>query len=102
MAKIAVIRVRGQVHLNQGMKDTFSMLRLYRKNYCVVVENNPQTMGMVKKVKDYVIWGELNDEDAARLPKTKFIRLKHLPSMKPRRRATSFGMKKDIGRYLLK
>jgi len=60
--KIAVVRVRGNVKLKKSMKDTLTMLRLYRKNYCVIYDNKPSILGMVKKVKDYVTWGEIDEE----------------------------------------
>ena len=60
--KIAVIRIRGDVRVNRDVKDTLRMLRLYRKNYCVVIENSPSITGMVKKAKDYVTWGEIDDK----------------------------------------
>ncbi len=31
-------------------------------NHCVVVEENGYYAGMVKKVKDYVAWGEISEE----------------------------------------
>lgn len=60
--KIAAIRVRGLVKLKKEFKDTLNMLRLYRKNYCIVLNENPTTLGMLKKVKDYLTWGEIDDE----------------------------------------
>jgi large subunit ribosomal protein L30 len=60
-AKVAVILVRGLTTINKKIKDTLLMLRLTRKNNCVVVDNNPATMGMIRKVKDYVTWGEIDD-----------------------------------------
>lgn len=62
MSKIAVIRLRGEVNLNTKVKDTLDLLRLYRKNFCVVVENNPSMLGMIKKVKDFITYGEINEE----------------------------------------
>ena len=62
MSKIAIVRVRGSVNLNSEVKDTLNLLRLYRKNFCVVVDNTPSIMGMINKVKDYVAYGEINDE----------------------------------------
>ncbi|MBU1946312.1 MAG: 50S ribosomal protein L30 [Nanoarchaeota archaeon] len=61
MDKIAIIRVRGAVNLNYEVKETMNLLRLYRKNFCVVVDNTPSIQGMIKKVKDYVTYGELDD-----------------------------------------
>ena len=60
--KFAVILVRGLVDLSRPVKDTLSMLRLRRKNHCVVINNNPINKGMIMKVKDYVTWGEITDE----------------------------------------
>ena len=59
---LAVIRVRGLCKVERGIKDTMNMLRLYRKNFCVVVPNNEKYSGMVKKAKDYATWGEVSDE----------------------------------------
>jgi len=60
--KIAVIRVRGVTGIRKEIKDTLEMLRLHRKNYCVVIENIPTNLGMLKKVKDYVTYGEIDEE----------------------------------------
>lgn len=60
--KIAVIRVRGSVNLNHQVKHTLELLRLYRKNYCVVLDNTPITKGMINKVKDHVTWGAVSAE----------------------------------------
>jgi large subunit ribosomal protein L30 len=61
--KIVVIRVRGKIHLTHELNKTFEMLNLYNKNGCVIIENTPSMMGMVKKVKDYVTWGEIKEEN---------------------------------------
>ena len=60
--KIAVVRVRGNVHLKNEIKDTLGMLRLYRKNYCVVLDTTPPISGMIKKVKDFITWGDIDEE----------------------------------------
>jgi large subunit ribosomal protein L30 len=60
--KIAIVLVRGIVGLPQPVKDTLLLLKLNRKNHCVVVENSPVNLGMIKKVKDYVTWGEISDD----------------------------------------
>ena len=60
--KIAVIRIRGIIGLKKDIKDTLKMLRLYNKNWCVVVDATPSVLGMIKKVKDYITWGEIDDE----------------------------------------
>lgn len=60
--KIAIVKVRGSVTLKKSIKDTLKMLKLYRKNYCVVYDATPPILGMVNKIKDYVTWGEINQE----------------------------------------
>jgi large subunit ribosomal protein L30 len=60
--KLAIVLVRGVVGVAQSVKDTLSLLRLNKKNYCVVIENNPVHIGMIKKAKDYITWGEIDNE----------------------------------------
>jgi large subunit ribosomal protein L30 len=57
----AVIRVRGSVGL-KGIKTTLAMLRLHRKMHCILVKENDCMKGMIQKVKDYVTWGEIDDD----------------------------------------
>ncbi len=60
---IAVIRIRGGVGLNRKMGETLSRLRLRKKYSCVVfAKPEKETMGMIKKVKDLVAYGEISDE----------------------------------------
>lgn len=60
--RIAIIRVRGSVGINRKIADTLHMLRLYKKNTSTIVNNSPSCIGMLKKIKDYVTWGELDEE----------------------------------------
>ncbi len=59
-SKLAIVLVRGVVGVTQSVKDTLSLLRLNRKNHCIVVDNNPVNLGMIKKVKDFTTWGEID------------------------------------------
>ena len=61
-AMIAVVRIRGSINVTQKIKTAFDLLRLYNKNYCVVLKGAPTVMGMINKIKDYVTWGEINSE----------------------------------------
>ncbi len=60
--RLAAIRVRGLTGIRNKVKDTLKMLRLYKKNYCCVIPNTPAYTGMLKKTKDYITWGELDEE----------------------------------------
>ncbi len=63
----AVIRVRGRTGVRKEIVDTLRMLRLTRVNHCVLIPDTPSYRGMLQKVKDYVTWGEINEETLARL-----------------------------------
>ena len=60
--KIAVIRIRGQVRIPTVVKSTLEMLRLYNTNFCVLIEPTVVNMGMIKKVKDFITYGEVNED----------------------------------------
>jgi len=57
---IAVIRIHGQVKLKKNIAETLSRLRLRRKYSCVVLNPTKEQMGMIKKLKDFVAYGEIN------------------------------------------
>lgn len=60
--KLAAIRVRGLTGIKSTVESSLQMLRLYRKNYCSVFPNSPPYVGMLKKTKDFITWGEIDDE----------------------------------------
>ncbi len=60
--QLAAIRIRGVTGVRRNVEDTLKMLRLYRKNYCCVLLNNQIYQGMLKSAKDYITWGEIDDE----------------------------------------
>ena len=66
---LAVIRIRGTVGIRKSVKDTFKMLRLEKKNTCIVISETPQYLGMIKKVKDFVTWGNISEETLNELVK---------------------------------
>lgn len=57
----AIIRVRGTVDKKQEIRDTMKMLCLTRVNHCVLYSKDPKIDGMIKKVKDFVTWGEISE-----------------------------------------
>ena len=60
--KVAIVRLRGANKLKKRIEETMKMLRLYNKNSCIVVANTDSILGMLRKIKDYVTWGELDEE----------------------------------------
>lgn len=58
----AIVRLRGKVNIKPEIEDTMKMLRLNRKMHCVIYKKTDNIKGMLQKIKDYVTWGEINDE----------------------------------------
>ncbi len=65
--KIAVVRVRGRIHIREEIESTLKLLNLNRVNHCVIIEDTPQNRGMINKVKDYVTWGEIDVETLTKM-----------------------------------
>jgi large subunit ribosomal protein L30 len=63
----AVIRVRGSVGITREMKDTLMMLRLHRINHCVIVPKNQNYEGMLHKARNFITWGEIDQETLEKL-----------------------------------
>lgn len=62
MTKIAVIRIRGMIGLKKNVVETLFRMRLRRKYACVVLESTKENLGMLKKMRNFVAYGEINDE----------------------------------------
>lgn len=68
---VAVIRIHGQVKVSSDIKNTLYKLRLRRKYACVVVKPTKDILGMIKKIKYYVAYGEINKETLVKLLKVR-------------------------------
>jgi len=65
---IVVIRITGKINLKTEIKETLIRLRLGKKYTCTIInEKDKIKVGMLKKVKDYVAYGELNKPVLLRL-----------------------------------
>jgi large subunit ribosomal protein L30 len=59
---IAVIRLRGTVNVPHDVKENLKMLNIQRSNYMTLVPNSSSYLGMLKKAKDFITWGEINQK----------------------------------------
>ncbi len=59
---LAAIRIRGRTGIQRKVEDTARLLSLTRINHLVIIPEEPQTVGMLRKVKDYVTWGEIDND----------------------------------------
>jgi large subunit ribosomal protein L30 len=62
MTKIAIIRIRGTDDVNGRIEATMRMLKLHMKHVCSIYPKTDTLMGMLEKCKDYVTYGELDEE----------------------------------------
>lgn len=59
----AAIRVRGHTEIRKKIEDTMKFLGLTKTNTLVIVPENAQYLGMLRKAKDYITFGEISDDD---------------------------------------
>jgi large subunit ribosomal protein L30 len=59
---IAAVRVRGSISAQREARETLDMLHLGRTNHAILVDNRPAYLGMLKRVQNYVTWGEASKE----------------------------------------
>ena len=71
MSAIAVVRVRGVKNVRADMRQTLVQAHLTRKNHCIIVESSGKAKekesedwfaNALKRVKDFVAWGEVSEE----------------------------------------
>ena len=59
---IAAIRIRGEIGISHDVEDALKHIHLTHKNYCVVKPGSPEFLGVLRKIKDRVTFGEIEDE----------------------------------------
>ncbi len=60
---IAVIRIHGRVKLRKDIVETLNRLNMKRKFSCVLIdEKDSIRMGMLKKVSNFVAFGEISED----------------------------------------
>ncbi|HLF07233.1 MAG TPA: 50S ribosomal protein L30 [Thermoplasmata archaeon] len=62
-----VVRTRATDGVNRRTIDTMRMLRLTRPNHCTIVPEDAVHKGMLQRSKDWITWGEVDEELLARL-----------------------------------
>ena len=83
--RIAVIRIKGSIGLKKEIVSTFKLLRLYKKNCCIIIENTPYYIGMLKRIRHHATWGEIDQgtfksliEKRGKLARKKSLTLQYL------------------------
>jgi large subunit ribosomal protein L30 len=59
---IAAIRLRGSMKVRKDIKDTLEIMGLKKSHTLVILPEKKETIGMVKKVENFIAWGELSED----------------------------------------
>jgi len=65
--KLFVIRLKGRIGIRKEINATLDTLGLKRRFNALVVDSSPIILGMLKKVQNFVTYGELSEENYAKL-----------------------------------
>lgn len=63
------VRLRSGIKTRKDMKDTLKLLRLNRKMHSVLLKENDINKGMLRKVRSWITWGEIDDSILEKLIK---------------------------------
>lgn len=64
---IAIIRIHGQVNINEKFAETLNRLHLRRKFSCTVIHETPEMLGMLRKIENFVAYGKISRETLTKL-----------------------------------
>ena len=64
---ICVIRIHGRVGMRKDIVNGLNRLRLRKKYSCIVIDPTKEQEGMIKKLRDFVAFGEINKETFEKL-----------------------------------
>lgn len=64
---ICIIRIHGKVKIKKDIEETLHRLKLRRKYSCVVFNITKENMGMIKKVRNFVAFGDISRETLEKL-----------------------------------
>ena len=97
---ICIIRISGDVGLNRDIKETFNRLKLRRKYSCIVIEPTKENLGMLEKLRNFVAFGEINEETYSLLKNKRKTKIKNFFRLHPPRKGIDskkhFGVKKGV------
>jgi large subunit ribosomal protein L30 len=75
---ICIIRIKGQVGVRKDIVETLNRMRLRRKYACIVIDKPDEVqLGMIKKLRDFIAYGEINEETYKELIKKRGIKDKN-------------------------
>ena len=67
MTKIVAVKIRSSIDASRSISDTIESLELESNNSVRIMENSDSNRGMLEKVKDYVAYGEVEEDTAEKI-----------------------------------
>lgn len=84
---ICIIRIKGRVGIERRVEETLSRLRLRKKYSCVIIEKpTKEQKGMIKKVKDFVAYGEISKDMHKKIEEKRKTKIKNFFRLHPPRK----------------
>jgi large subunit ribosomal protein L30 len=77
--RLIVIRIRGNVGVRRSIKETLEYLRLFKVNHAVLIDDRKSYRGMLQKAKDYITWGQIDQDSLWLLLKKRGRLMGNLP-----------------------
>jgi len=97
---IAIIRITGQVGLKKEIIETLYRLKIRKKYSCIVLNPTKEQMGMIKKVGDFIAYGEISEEMHKKLVEKRKTSTKNFFRLHPPRKGIEskkhFGVGKGV------
>jgi len=59
---IILIRIHGQVKVKREIESTLNSLKIMKKYSCVVLNETAEIWGMIKKVRQLISYGKINED----------------------------------------
>jgi large subunit ribosomal protein L30 len=60
--KIIVVRIGGKIDLSPAVARTLEQLGLKKKFSCIIIEDSPESMGMIKRIRDHAAFSPVEAE----------------------------------------
>ena len=70
---LAIVRIRGRTGIRPQAEKSCALLRLHRINHMVVMEESDTLKGMLQTAKDYITWGEIDQETLVEVLKNRAL-----------------------------
>lgn len=66
---VIAVRIRGEPNLRQDIRMALESLRLRKVHTAVVIKANQDVIGSLRKLKDVIVWGEIEEKTLVELLK---------------------------------